>query len=191
MPPRRTRRWKRPMSGRRPVAGQGLVEFALTLPIFILVLMGLIEFGFLYNNILTVQFASRQGSSVAAQVGAEDGADCAILKAVEKALTSPVDRSRIVAVEIFESDTSGDPLPGRISRYVRSGTMQCSATTTQPYTLNGVEGYPEQDRREAIAETLDIVGVRIEYSYAGITPIGSGRTWTVSDGATLRMEPKR
>jgi Flp pilus assembly protein TadG len=179
------------MSGRRTVEGQGLVEFALTFPIFMLVLMGLIEFGFLYNNILTVQFASRQGSSVAAQVGADDGGDCTILKAVEAALTAPIDRSRIVAVEIFQSDTSGDPLPGRITRYARNGSMECSATTTQPYTMSGFEGYPEEERREALADTLDIVGVRIEYSYAGITPIGSGRTWTVSDGATLRMEPKR
>jgi Flp pilus assembly protein TadG len=168
-----------------------MVEFALTLPIFMLVLMGLIEFGFLYNNILTVQFASRQGTSVAAQVGAEDGGDCTILKAVEDALTAPVDRTRIVAVEIFQSDTMGDPLPGRITRYQRSGSMECTATSTQPYTLSGFEGYPEEDRREVLAESLDIVGVRIEYSYAGITPIGSGRTWTVSDGATLRMEPKR
>ena len=36
-----------------------------------------------------------------------------------------------------------------------------------------------------------MVGVRIGYQYSGITPLGAGRTWTVSDGASLRMEPKQ
>ena len=74
--------------------GQGLVEFALVLPIFVLVMMGVIEFGFLYNNILTVQYAARQGAKAAAEAGGVDGADCSILKAVEAALTSPIDKSQ-------------------------------------------------------------------------------------------------
>ncbi len=171
--------------------GQSLVEFALAVPVFVLLLMGILEFGFLYNNILTVQFASRQGVSVAAQVGGEDGADCAILKAVEGALSVPIDKTRVTAVEVFQSDVNGDPIPGRINRYARTGTLDCPGTATQPYTLVGSEGYPQIDRRDALAEGLDVVGVHIEYLYAGMTPIGSGRTWRVSDGATLRMEPKQ
>ena len=78
--------------GRSPEGGQGLVEFALALPIFILLLMSMIEYGFLYNNILTVQYAARQGVSAAAEAGANDGADCTILKAIETALTVPIDK---------------------------------------------------------------------------------------------------
>jgi hypothetical protein len=171
--------------------GQSLVEFSLAIPIFVLLLMGVIEFGFLYNNILTVQFASRQGVSAAAQVGGEDGADCAILKGVEAALTVPVDRSRVTAVEIYQSDANGDPMPGRVNRYARTGVLDCPGTQTQPYTLVGTEGYPQAARHDSLAEGLEVVGVRIEYLYAAITPIGAGRTWRVSDGATLRMEPKQ
>ena len=171
--------------------GQGLVEFALTLPIFVLLLMGVLEFGFLYNSILTIQFASRQGVSAAAQAGAIDGADCAILRAVERALTTPIDKSRISAVEIFQSDASGGVTPGRINRYVRSGVLSCDSGPDEPYSLVGTEGYPQVDRHDALAETLDVIGVRIEYTYAGFTPVGAGRTWVVSDGATLRMEPKQ
>lgn len=171
--------------------GQSLVEFALAVPVFVLMLMGMLEFGFLYNNILTVQFASRQGVSVAAQVGGEDGADCAILKAVEAALTVPIDKARVTAVEIYQSDANGDPISGRINRYERTGTLDCPGSATEPYTLVGSEGYPQPDRHDALADGLDVVGVRIEYLYVGMTPIGSGRTWRVSDGATLRMEPKQ
>lgn len=171
--------------------GQGLVEFALALPVFVLLLMGLVEFGFLYNNVLTIQFASRQGVSAAAQAGGEDGADCAILRAVERALSVPVDRNRVAAVEVFQSDADGDALPGRVNRYARVGTIACVGSTDQPYTLVGSEGYPQIERKDALSEGLDVVGVRIEYTYHGITPVGSGRSWSVADKATLRIEPKQ
>ncbi len=160
-------------------------------PIFALLLMAVVEYGFLYNNILTVQFASRQGVSVAAQVGAEDGADCSILKAIESALETPVNRTSIDAVEIFAADGNGDPVPGRVNRYVRSGWLDCPGTGMQPYSLDGTEGYPQTERGDSLVGGLDLVGVHIQYAYHGITPIGAGRTWTVSDGSTLRMEPKQ
>jgi Flp pilus assembly protein TadG len=103
-------------SGGSADAGQGLVEFALVIPIFLMLLMGIIEFGFLYNALLTVQFAARQGVSAAAQAGAVDGADCSILNAVEKALTVPIDHTRVEFVEIFQSDGAGDVVPGVVNR---------------------------------------------------------------------------
>jgi hypothetical protein len=171
--------------------GQSLVEFSLVIPIFLLLVMGLIEYGFLYNNILTVQFASRQGVSVAAQVGAEDGADCSILKAVEAALQTPINRTSVEAVEVFESDLNGDGISGRVNHYARTGVLDCPGTGEQPYTLVGEEGYPQTERRDSISEGLDLIGVHIDYSYHGITPLGAGRVWTVGDGSTLRMEPKQ
>ncbi len=175
----------------RREAGQGLVEFALVIPLFVGLLMGVIEFGFLYNNLLTVQFAARQGVSAAAQAGGVDGADCSILNAVEKALSPPIDHARVEFVEIFQSDAAGDVVPGVINRYVREGTLDCPGTGTQPYTLVGAEGYPQIDRHDALVEGLDVIGVRLGYEYVGMTPVALGRTWDLSDGATLRMEPKQ
>jgi hypothetical protein len=180
-------RWRR----RDASGGQSLVEFALTLPIFVVVMMGIVEFGFLYNNLLTVQFAARQGVSAAAQAGGVDGADCSILNAVELALAAPVDRDEIDRVEIFRSDTDGDPIGIEISTYLRGGTLDCVGTDDQPYTLVGAEGYPQITRKDSLAEGLDIVGVRIHYDYHAITPVGGGRTWGLTDAATLRMEPKQ
>ncbi len=178
-------------AGRTGGAGQSLVEFALTLPIFVLLMMGVLEFGFLYNNILTVQYAARQGVSAAAQAGGVDGADCSILKAVERSLTAPIDKTRVTSVKIYKSDASGDPIVGAVNEYVRVGTLDCPGDVTEPYSLVGSEGYVQAERHDSLAEGLDVVGVRIGYLYAGITPIGSGRTWPVSDGASLRMEPKQ
>ncbi len=171
-------------------AGQSLAEFAMTVPIFVLLLMGTIEFGFLYNSLLTVQYAARQGVSAAAQAGASDGADCAILKAVEHAMAPPVDPSRITYVEIFQSDANGDPVPDRTNTYTRAGSLACGAST-EPFTLQGPEGYPQTERHDSLADGLDAVGVKIGYLYHGITPVGAGQSWSISDGATLRMEPKQ
>ncbi len=172
-------------------AGQGLVEFSLVIPIFVALLMGVVEFGFLYNNLLTVQFAARQGVSAAAQAGGVDGADCSILNAVEKALTPPIDRARVEYVEIYQSDAAGDVVPGILNRYLREGALDCPGTGTQPYSLVGEESYPQITRRDALVEGLDVVGVRVGYQYIGITPVAFGRTWDLADGATLRMEPKQ
>lgn len=176
---------------RRNDDGQSLAEFALTLPIFVLVLLGVLEFGFLYNNLLTVQFAARQGVSAAAQAGSVDGADCSILHAIELALSVPVDRDEIDRVEIFRSDLAGDPIGSEINVYDRGGTLTCVGTDDQPYTLVGSEGYPQIARKDSLAAGLDIVGVRIHYDYHAVTPVGAGTTWDLTDAATLRMEPKQ
>ena len=171
--------------------GQGLVELALTLPIFIALVMGLIEFSFVYNAVLTVQYAARQGVSAAAQAGALDGADCVILHAVEAALTPPIDRRRVAYVDVFLSDANGNVVSGAVNHYVRSGSLDCPGTDTEPYSLSGSEGYPQVEREDTLAGGLDVVGVRIGYTYQNLTPVAVGQTWNLSDGATLRIEPKQ
>jgi Flp pilus assembly protein TadG len=56
---------------KRNVKGQSLVETALVLPIILLLLMGIIDFGFMFNNYLMVGNASREGARKAA-AGATD-----------------------------------------------------------------------------------------------------------------------
>ena len=86
------------------------------MPIFVLLLMGILEFGFMYNNLLTVQFAARQGVSAAAQAGGVDGADCSILNAIEGALSVPVNAQQIDRVEIFRSDAAATRSAARSTR---------------------------------------------------------------------------
>lgn len=46
--------------------GQAMVELALILPVLLLLLLGIIEFGRIFNTYLTVSHASREGARVAA-----------------------------------------------------------------------------------------------------------------------------
>ena len=48
---------------------QSLVEFALIVPILFVLTMGIMEFGWLFRNYMTVHYSTREG----ARIGAVDG----------------------------------------------------------------------------------------------------------------------
>lgn len=51
---------------RRPVGGAASVEFALILPLLLALLFGIMEFGFVFKDQLSIQQAAREGARVAA-----------------------------------------------------------------------------------------------------------------------------
>jgi hypothetical protein len=51
--------------GRTRRRGQSLVEFALVIPLILLMLIGLINFGFLFYSHMTLEYATREGARVA------------------------------------------------------------------------------------------------------------------------------
>ena len=74
---KRFRRW------RQREDGQAMVEFALILPIFLLILCGIIDFGWLFYNQLTLNNACREGARYAV-VNTADNADTqAIINHIE------------------------------------------------------------------------------------------------------------
>jgi len=63
---------KKPGCRRRHERGQALVEFALTAPILVLLLLGLVELGNGMNSYLTVLASARDGARLGAQGAATD-----------------------------------------------------------------------------------------------------------------------
>ena len=55
----------------RQESGQALVEFALVLPVLILLVVGIIDFGFAFNSWNTTQNAAREGARIAAVSNSE------------------------------------------------------------------------------------------------------------------------
>ncbi len=66
------------------IRGQSLVETAIILPIIILIVMGIIEFGLLFNNYIIIANASREGARKAAL----GGTDSEIVQVVENMTTT-------------------------------------------------------------------------------------------------------
>jgi len=52
--------------------GQSMVEFVLVLPVFLILLLGMIEFGLIFNAYITINNAAREGARVGS-VGGTDG----------------------------------------------------------------------------------------------------------------------
>lgn len=62
---------------RKSESGQSLVEFALVLPIILLLSLGVLEYGWMLNAKITVTAAAREGARAAAILG-KDATDSAI-----------------------------------------------------------------------------------------------------------------
>lgn len=92
--------------------GQAMVEFALILPIFLLILCGIIDFGWLFYNQLSLNNACREGARYAV-VNTAEGADTqAIINHIENTTTT-VFANDGVRIDI-EYTSPGDPTQGDI-----------------------------------------------------------------------------
>ncbi len=178
--------------------GQSIVEFALTFPIFLTMTLGIIEFAFVFNAVLAVNYASRNAALLAAEGGSDAGTDCIVLQSIDDELTAPTDQARVGEVEIYRSNENGAML-GSPTVYERGGSTTCTyaggLTVSVPYTQTA-NGYPEASRCNILAgcgsgHPIDTVGVRITYTHHYVTPLGgaSGATLTFDRSNATRMEP--
>src|SRR6059036_3047349 len=101
--------------------GQALVEFALLLPLLLLLIVGIIEFSFVWNSRNTVLFASRDGSMLAAEGGSLVGTDCVVLQRIEGDVVSPAKALRVQDITIYWSDRNGDQIGSNQNVYTRTG----------------------------------------------------------------------
>lgn len=76
--------------------GQSLVEFALVLPILMLLVLGMIEFGWILNGKITLTSAAREGARVA--ITYESAADAA--SAVQNAVIKSSETSSLIDVSV-------------------------------------------------------------------------------------------
>ncbi len=68
--------------------GQAMVEFALILPIFLLILCGILDFGWLFYNQLSLNNACREGARYAVVHTAENADTQAIINHIEETTTT-------------------------------------------------------------------------------------------------------
>lgn len=185
--------------------GQTLVEFALVVPLFLTILLSIVEFGFAFNAILAANFATRDAALVAAEAGNQAGADCVILRTIDDDMGAPTDPGSIQSVEIYRANAAGTRV-GSATIYERTGSFSCvlpdGVTVEVPYRRIA-NGYPEASRCDVLAgcpdpaaplaprRPLDHIGVLVTYHHTWKTPIGaaSGPFLEVIRSNAMRMEP--
>lgn len=199
-------------AARRNQRGQTLAEFAIIVPLFLVVLIGLIEFSFAFNADLNVNYASRAGGLIAAEAGNASAADCLILEAIEDSFNPPADKSAITAVAVQRTNPSGSTVYSS-SSYSRSGSTSCTrsdgTTVTVPYNASS-SGYPPSQRCNVLPPSgcpnlvpvrtnVDTIAVQISYVYPWHTPLASlikviggslaGNGFTFVERNVFRIEP--
>jgi hypothetical protein len=89
--------------GERSARGQALVEFTLMLPIILMLLIGLLEFGMLLKDHMGIHYASREGARFGASASRDPAADCFILDAISTTMKT-MEIDRLVLVRIYRAD---------------------------------------------------------------------------------------
>ncbi len=191
---------------RRPNSkGQALVEFAFVFPLFMVLLVGVIEYGFLMNATLASSYATRDASLIAAEAGNASGADCAILKKIEDDVNGPSDPANISQVQIYWADPVTGAVKGsNVDTYTRSATPSFSCPLGGVlihlnYVSPGSIGYLDTSRCNVVNGCpghtgLDTIGVQVTYNYTWRTPLKNllnfaGPGWTVVKSNSMEMEP--
>lgn len=185
----------------------------MTFPIFIVLFLSIIEFMFLFNAQLSLNYATRDAALIAAEAGNNANADCQILQQIDNDLNAPTDETRVLTVHIFSASETGGPLAvPKEETYTRGGTTLCG-TLSVPYA-RVTNDYPYNVRCNDLDRTtcttgftgpsntgVDIIGVRLDYGYRFVTPLSSafsllggaplwgGAGMTLNVGNAMRMEP--
>ncbi len=190
----------------RDSRGQSMSEFAILVPAFLIVLFGLLEFGFAFSHHLTLEYASREGARVGSALGnGTDTSPCngtnpepvdwQIIAAVQRVLTSagsPVPLNSISNISIYKSDSSGNPglknvwVPGAGGQSVDTVPLQFHETS---------HGWDACTRKKSPIGAADSLGVSITYTYQFATPLGALlRTaglgsLTINDRTVMALNP--
>lgn len=193
-------RARRPRS-RRPSNGQALVEFVLVFPIFFVALLAIVEFGFVMNAQVSIDFATRDAALAAAEAGNTPDADCSILRALDRGMTTPAKNQLVSEVRVYKADSNG-VAKGPVNVYDRNGTTDCpladGTAATVAYRLVS-SSYDAAGRCNELAgcnvqTTVDTIGVQVMYGYTWVTPLHwlmptLGPGYTMVKANAMRMEP--
>ena len=103
---------RRVLRRRRGEGGQAMLEFALVLPIFLLILCGILEFGWLFYNQLALNNICREGARYAVVSTAENHETDGIQRHIENFIedTYPIDE--IIVTVTYTKPL--DPLSGDV-----------------------------------------------------------------------------
>jgi hypothetical protein len=188
----------------RPARGQALIEFALVLPVLLLALTAVLEFGLAFSHHLTLEYGTREGSRTGSSlarggstncVGGVDlvGVDQQVVAAVQRILKSPGSAVNVAAVSeirLYRADADGNQVGSQANtwRYTPGTGPDIDpgpAVERLDFSQASV-GWPVCSRSNGSAP--DSIGVGIVYGYRLQTPLGAIVSYFGgSQAATIRI----
>ena len=182
--------------------GQSLVEMGLILPLLVLIVIGTLEFGFVFDHHLTLEYASREGARTGAALAhggvgppgcdGADEVDPRIIAAVQRVLTSPgspVDVSQVTEIRIFSAGVDGEQLATNVWHYSAG-----DGPIVDLLPLDFIEfsnDWGACDRNNSAVGT-ESVGVALTYTYTYQTPfrfLFGENGLTMTDQTVMQLNP--
>lgn len=194
--------------------GQSLVEFAIVIPVFMLMLLGMLEFGLAFTHHQQLAYATREGARAGAalangggKLGCGNGqspnantVDPQIVAAVERVLTadgSPIKNNlaRVPSIRIFLATSSGaEAGPVDVWTY-KKGAGPTVDGKALDYVVKST-GWAACGR--TYNPPAQALGVSLQYTYelqTGLSAIfgffggGGGTTMAMSDKTIMNINP--
>jgi hypothetical protein len=177
--------------------GAAMVEMAIVLPLLVLLVFGIVEYGLLFKEKLTIAAAATSSARTGATMGTRPEADFAILQALEAGLYDQVDTSILISVDIFKAE----PTTGAKTTFINTYTYDpmdpsckwspCPDPTN--FTGYGSPGnWPPGARITTLLPSgggLDVLGIEIIYHHSAVTDLIPGIERDLTEVARVRLEP--
>lgn len=203
-------RKRRRASGER---GLALVETAIVLPLLALLMGGIVEYGTLWRDNLTVTTSSRAAARVVSNLGDDYLSDYEAILSLDAAL-STIDGFTVEGVLIYEAsaadgsphsscfDSGGDPKASSghcnyfsASEVAGMAAIDCSVSCTEfPDNTNCAGGMsvhfcPQTSRETDQSAGTTNVGVWVRITRSYFTGIFPGDGVTITDQTVMQIEP--
>ena len=173
----------------------------MLVPIFLLLLLGMLEFGFAFDQNLTLEYATREGARVGSALANGGGplgcptfslpnlspnaatVDPQIIAAVRRVLLSPGSRVKLVAdpvngteVRIWKADPTSNPLglpiAGSVNIWRYTGPGTGPTVDGQQIGFTQIsQAWNPCSRTNGGASGPDSIGVSLTYTYTFQTPL--------------------
>jgi hypothetical protein len=180
-----------------------MVEFAVVLPMLLLIFAGVVNFGFAFKKKLVTDNAVQTAARTGASIGQDEGADMAILDSIEQGLSALPDNlasgaTVVRKVTIFRATAAGGVDGGMINTYTYSGVGACGWTPC-PVDESSFGSNPWlPSLRDVAIEGLDHIGVTVYYGHDWLVegfgifsdvPCNADGSACWTETSVMRLEP--
>ncbi|MDP9468107.1 MAG: pilus assembly protein [Chloroflexota bacterium] len=165
----------------------------MVLPIFLLLVLGTLEFGLAFDHNLTLEYATREGARTGSALANGGGpitcspasaasltVDNNVVAAVERVLASegsPIDLAQVSEIRIYKvtsANTNGNEVAGLVNRWTYTpGAGPIVGGTALDFSPDlAMQGWPACQRFNG-QPNPDSIGVSVRYSYDLQTSLGA------------------
>jgi len=169
-----------------------MLEFAIAAPLVILLIVGLVEFGFGFIDLQTVASATTSGARVGSAFGPDADADSIIQDAVTDGLSDLRSSSIVQQLWVYRSNESGEVVDVTNTTNIYEpvfggdGSVTGWITVQEPWTPN----LRTTDLSTSIGViNRDYLGVRVIFHHEWVTGLMPFPAPTWTDDAVVLLEP--